>query len=83
MPFAIVGIADSAGVVRLEAFGPHDGPRIGDHAVCLLASITKPIVATAVLHEVEAGRLDLGEPLDLASRARRREDRSRSRRGTS
>ena len=47
MPFAIVGIADSAGVVRLEAFGPSDGPRIGTRAVCLLASITKPIVATA------------------------------------
>ena len=64
VPFAIVGIADSAGIVRLEAFGPNDGPRIGEHAVCLLASITKPIVATAVLHEVEAGRLDLGEPLN-------------------
>ena len=25
--------------------------------------MTKPIVATAVMHEVEAGRLDLGEPL--------------------
>ena len=42
VPFAIVGIADSAGIVRLEAFGPNDGPRIGEHAVCLLASITKP-----------------------------------------
>lgn len=64
VPFAIVGVADSGGVVRLEAFGPNDGPRIGEHAVCLLASITKPIVATAVMREVEAGRLDLGEPLD-------------------
>ena len=33
------------------------GPRIGADAICLLASITKPIVATAVMREVEAGRL--------------------------
>ena len=59
----ILGIADAAGVVRVEAFGPRDGQRIGVDAVCLLASITKPIVTTAVLHEVETGRLDLAEPL--------------------
>jgi CubicO group peptidase (beta-lactamase class C family) len=64
VPFAIVGVADAAGIVRLEALGAKDGPRIGVHAVCLLASITKPLVATAVLREVEAGRLDLGEPLN-------------------
>ena len=31
----------------------------GVDAVCLLASITKPIVATAVLQQVEAGRIEL------------------------
>ena len=63
VPYVILGIADAAGVVRVEAFGPRDGQRIGVDAVCLLASITKPIVTTAVLHEVETGRLDLAEPL--------------------
>ena len=63
VPFVIVGVADRAGIVRLEAFGPRDGARIGVDAVCLLASVTKPIVATAVMHEVEAGRLDLAQPL--------------------
>ena len=66
VPFVILGVADRAGTVRLESFGPPDGPRIGVDAVCLLASVTKPIVATAVLHEVEAGRLDLAEPLVAA-----------------
>ena len=31
--------------------------------MCLLASVTKPMVATAILHEVEAGRVDLTEPI--------------------
>jgi CubicO group peptidase (beta-lactamase class C family) len=71
-PFVILGVADSRGVLRLEAFdgvGAAGGGaagatrRIGTDAVCLLASITKPIVATAVLRLVEAGRLDLLEPL--------------------
>ena len=39
------------------------GTRLGTDAVCLLASITKPIVATAVMRQVEAGRIDLAEPL--------------------
>ena len=47
-----------AGVVH------RDGrPRIGTDAICLLASITKPIVATAVVQQVEAGRIDLATPI--------------------
>ena len=63
MPFVTVGVANADGVIRLESFGPLDGPRVGVDAVCLLASVTKPMVATAILHEVEAGRLDLTEPI--------------------
>lgn len=71
-PYVILGVADGRGVIRLEAFdgtggagAPGDGGslRIGTDAVCLLASITKPIVTTAVMHLVETGRLDLLEPL--------------------
>ena len=53
-------------MIRLESFGPLEGPRVGVDAVCLLASVTKPIVATAILREVEAGRLDLVEPLSAS-----------------
>jgi CubicO group peptidase (beta-lactamase class C family) len=65
VPFVTLGIADADGVIRLDSFGPRDGARLGDNASCLLASITKPIVATAVLREVEAGRLDLRAPIAL------------------
>jgi CubicO group peptidase (beta-lactamase class C family) len=62
-PFVILGVADAEGIIRLEAFTAGDRPRIGTDAICLLASITKPIVATAVLRQVEAGRIDLATPL--------------------
>jgi CubicO group peptidase (beta-lactamase class C family) len=74
VPFVIVGIASAEGVIRLEAFGPLDGPRLGVRAVCLLASVTKPIVTTAILREVEAGRLDLAEPLSATVRGLDRPD---------
>ncbi len=65
VPFVVLGVAGRDGVVRLEAFGPADAERarIGVDAICLLASITKPIVATAVLQLVERGLLDLEVPL--------------------
>ena len=63
VPFVTVGVANADGVIRLESFGPLDAPRVGVDAVCLLASVTKPMVATAILHEVEAGRFDLTEPI--------------------
>ena len=58
-PFVILGVAGADGVTRLEAVSSPDVPRVGTDAVCLLASITKPIVATAVLQQVEAGRVEL------------------------
>ena len=64
VPFVILGIASADGVRRLEAFGPDDGGlRIGTNAVCLLASITKPIVATAVMRLAQSGRFNLATPL--------------------
>ncbi|HEY3335895.1 MAG TPA: serine hydrolase [Candidatus Limnocylindrales bacterium] len=59
VPFVILGVAGSDGVTRLEAMSSPDAPRVGSDGVCLLASITKPIVATAVLQQVEAGRVEL------------------------
>lgn len=63
VPFAIVAVAGAEGLVRLEAFPPAEGPRIGTNAVCLLASITKPIVATAVMRLATTGRFSMTLPL--------------------
>lgn len=62
-PFVILGAANAAGVVRLEAVSAPGAPRIGTDTVCLIASITKPIVATAVMQLVAEGRLALSGPL--------------------
>ena len=64
LPFVILGVANAAGTIRLEAVtSPTAQRRIGTNAVCLLASITKPIVATAALRLVEEGALGLSAPL--------------------
>jgi CubicO group peptidase (beta-lactamase class C family) len=58
-PFTILAVATSAGLVRAEAaLGPR-APRVDVEAVCLLASITKPIVALGVMQLVAEGRLGL------------------------
>ncbi len=63
VPFVILAVAGAEGIARLDAFPPVEGPRIGTGAVCLLASITKPIVATAVMRLVQDGRFPLTVPL--------------------
>jgi CubicO group peptidase (beta-lactamase class C family) len=63
VPFVILGVANAAGTIRLEAVPPRDGTPLGSAAVCLLASITKPIVTTAVMRLVQDGRFSLTEPL--------------------
>jgi CubicO group peptidase (beta-lactamase class C family) len=63
VPFAIVAIAGAEGLVRLDSFAPAGGPRIGTNAVCLLASITKPIVATAIMRLASTGRFSITRPL--------------------
>ena len=63
VPFVVLGVADSRGTIRLEAMPSPRAPGVGVNTVCLLASITKPVVATAVLQVVEAGRFLLDAPL--------------------
>ncbi len=63
VPFAIVAVAGAERLIRMDAFPPKDEPRIGTNAVCLLASITTPIVATAVMRLAQAGRFPLTVPL--------------------
>jgi len=64
LPFVILGVANAAGTIRLEAVtAPGGDRRVGADAVCLLASITKPIVATAALRLMAEGALGLRAPL--------------------
>ena len=63
LPWTIVAVANRDGLVRSGAYGPLDGDRVGEHAICLLASITKPIVATAVMRLAQEGRFSLAAPL--------------------
>jgi CubicO group peptidase (beta-lactamase class C family) len=64
LPWTIVAVANREGLVRSGACGPLDGHRLGEHAICLLASITKPIVATAVMRLAQEGRFSLAAPLN-------------------
>lgn len=64
VPWAVLGVADADDVVRLEAFPGPGAPAVSVDTVCLLASITKPIVATVVMQLVADGRLTLTEPIE-------------------
>lgn len=62
LPCAVIGVSDAWGTLHLQALsGPTDKPPVD--ARFFLASVTKPIVATAVMQLVDEGRLDLHEPL--------------------
>lgn len=63
VPFLVLAVANADGVIRLDAFPPREGPRIGTNAICLLASITKPIVSAAVMRLAQEGRFPLTTPL--------------------
>ena len=62
LPAAVLAVADHEGLVRVGAFAP-GSERITPLSHFMIASMTKPIMATAVMRLVEAGRLDLDEPV--------------------
>jgi CubicO group peptidase (beta-lactamase class C family) len=62
-PVAVLGVANGAGDERIEAFTSEDGPSAAPASLFLIASITKPILATGVMQLVEGGRLALAAPL--------------------
>jgi len=66
LPTAVLGIATSAGVAALEAFGVERGraASVDDHYP--LFSVTKPIIGLAALRLIEAGRLTAETPLNAA-----------------
>jgi CubicO group peptidase (beta-lactamase class C family) len=60
---AVLAVGTSRGLVRDEAFGTVGGDLAGVDDRFFIASITKPIVATAVVQLAAEGRIVLGEPL--------------------
>jgi CubicO group peptidase (beta-lactamase class C family) len=60
---AVLAIATSDGLVRDEAFGTVGDDPAGVDDRFFLASVTKPIVATAVVQLAAEGRISLGQPL--------------------
>ena len=62
IPCAVIGVSDAWGTLHLQALsGPADKPAVDSRF--FLASVTKPIVATAVMQLVDESRLDIHEPL--------------------
>ena len=61
VPSAVLAVANAAGLVRADAFSGADRATVD--AIYLLASISKPITATAVMQLVERDRLVLSAPL--------------------
>lgn len=61
LPTALLAVANARATIRCEAFGPDDG--ISTDGIYWIASITKPMVATAVMQLVERGRVLLEDPV--------------------
>jgi CubicO group peptidase (beta-lactamase class C family) len=62
LPSAVIGVSDAWGTLHLQALaGPADRPSVD--SLFFLASVTKPIVATAIMQLVDESRLDLRAPL--------------------
>jgi CubicO group peptidase (beta-lactamase class C family) len=62
VPSAVIGISTVSGTLAIRAFPGPDDPATAD-SLFFLASLTKPIVATAVMQLVDEGRLDLMTPI--------------------
>lgn len=56
-----LAVANSQETIRCEAYGPSG--EIDTNRIFLIASITKPIVATAIMQLVERGRLLIEDPV--------------------
>ncbi len=63
VPSAVLAVANSREVIRCEAFSHPEGDQVSTDSLFLLASISKPITATAVMQMVEDGLLVLSDPV--------------------
>ncbi len=64
VPFVILAVAGAAGTLRAEAFAGPAAPDVAVDSVCLLASITKPVLATGLLQLVSDGRVSLTDGIE-------------------
>lgn len=63
VPAAVLAVANSRELIGCQAFSRPGGDQVAEDSIFLLASISKPITATAVMQLVEDGRLVLSDPL--------------------
>ncbi len=63
LPGVVVGVADSSGVLVVETIAGPKTPKLRPDGLFFLASVTKPVVATAFMRLVDAGRVDLHAPI--------------------
>lgn len=63
LPSAVLGISDAAGTRLIHVARGARDRRIEPDSLFFLASVTKPIVATAIVQLVDEGRLDLHHPI--------------------
>jgi len=63
VPAAALAVGNSNGLIRSEAFAAHPRDRLDVDSFFFLASLTKPIFATAFMRLVEDGLLELREPI--------------------
>jgi CubicO group peptidase (beta-lactamase class C family) len=62
LPCAVFGVTDARGTIAIHAVSGRDR-LVDERTIFFLASVTKPIIATAVMRYVDEGRLDLQRPL--------------------
>jgi len=63
LPSAVFGVRHGAVDARIEPMGRQGGDRVVRDSIYFLASITKPVMAVALMQLVEDGRIDLDRPL--------------------
>jgi CubicO group peptidase (beta-lactamase class C family) len=62
LPCAVFGVTDADRTIAIHAVSGRDR-LVDERTIFFLASVTKPIVATAIMRDVDEGRLDLHRPL--------------------
>lgn len=63
IPSAVVTVADSSGTILTEMFPGRSTARLREDSIFFLASLTKPVVATAVMRLVDRDLVDLHAPI--------------------
>src|SRR5262245_37392118 len=63
LPSAVLAVANAEETLAIRRTGPNGDESVKPDAIFLLASVTKPIAATAILQLVERGDLLLHEPV--------------------